>query len=273
MVLTTLAQHPVHAGFRSNVQTPVGIDRSFCFAGINADVAALTETVVARLARAGAVIVAAPVPGMDRVVPVASAIQAHDVVPALERYLLELGAPVDFDTMFASISADVAGVFAQVGLRGAPAAIADDVNAAARDLARPALQQGMATWFADHRIDAMLQPATMMPATPIGDVAYVDIGGNAMPFATTMARNISPGSTLGLRSLVLPCGLTARGLPVAIELDGPAGGDRRLLAIGMAVEAVLGVLGVLPAPVANGYGIRNRHNMAIAMQARRREPD
>jgi len=39
------------------------------------------------------------------------------------------------------------------------------------------------------------------------------------------------------------------GLPVAIELDGPAGDDRRLLAIGMAVEAVLGPL---PAPMLRG---------------------
>lgn len=220
----------------------IGIDRSFFFAGINAEVAALTETAAARLARAGAVIVEAPVPGMDRVVPVASAIQAHDVVPALERYLMESGAPVDFDTMFASVSTDVAGVFAQVGLRCAPSAIPDDVYAAARDMERPALKNAMAAWFTDHRIDAMLLPATMVPATPIGDDAYVDIDGTSTPFATAMAPNISPASTLGLPSLVLPCGLTAGGLPVAIELDGPAGSDRRLLAIAMAVEQVLGVL-------------------------------
>ncbi len=223
----------------------IGIDRSFFFAGLDAEVATLTEAALARLAAAGAVIVEAPVPGMDQVVPVASAIQAHDVVQALERYLLESGAPVDFETMFASVSADVAGVFAQVGLRDAPAAIADDVYTAARDVMRPALQQAVAAWFADHRIDAMLMPATMVPATPVGEATSVDIGGTLVPFATAMARNISPGSTLGLPSLVLPCGLTAGGLPVAIELDGPAGADRRLLAIGMAVEAVLGVL---PAP-------------------------
>jgi Asp-tRNA(Asn)/Glu-tRNA(Gln) amidotransferase A subunit family amidase len=168
------------------------------------------------------------------------------VVPALERYLADSGAPVDFETMFAGVSVDVADVFTQVALRGAPAAIAEDVYAAARDIARPALQQAMASWFANHRIDAMLLPATMVPATPVGREGNVDIGGKAVPFVTAIARNITPGSTLGLPGLVLPCGLTAGGLPVAIELDGPAGGDRRLLAIGMAVEAVLGPL---PAPV------------------------
>jgi len=224
----------------------IGIDRDFFFAGIDAEVAALTEQALASLVAAGAVIVEAPGPGLDGVVPVAMAIQVHDVVPALEHYLLESGAPVDFETMFAGVSADVAAVFAQMALRGAPSAITGELYAAARDVARPALQQAMAAWFADHRIDAMLLPATMVAATPVGDEGHIEIGGNRVPFVTAIARNISPASTLGLPALVLPCGLTAGGLPVAIELDGPAGSDRRLLAIGLAVEAVLGRL---PAPV------------------------
>lgn len=224
----------------------IGIDRGFFFAGLDAQVAALTEQALQRLAAAGAVIVEAQVPGLDAVVPVAMAIQVHDVVPALERYLADSGAPVDFETMFAGVSADVAGVFAQAGLRSGSPAIAEDAYAAACNVARPALQQAVAAWFADHRIDAMLLPATMVPATPVGDEAMIDIGGDAVHFVTAIARNISPASTLGLPALVLPCGLTASGLPVAIELDGPAGSDRRLLAIGMAVAAVLGPL---PAPV------------------------
>jgi Asp-tRNA(Asn)/Glu-tRNA(Gln) amidotransferase A subunit family amidase len=227
----------------------IGIDRDFFFAGVDAEVATLVEAALALLSAAGATIVEAPVPGLAGVVPVAMAIQVHDVVPALNRYLADSGAPVDFRAMFAGVSSDVANVFAQVALPGAPAAIAEDVYGTARDAARPALQQAMASWFTDHRIDAMLLPATMVPATPVADEGNVDIGGTAVPFATAIARNITPGSTLGLPGLVLPCGLTAGGLPVAIELDGPAGRDRLLLAIGMAVEAVLGAL---PAPVLRG---------------------
>jgi len=44
-----------------------------------------------------------------------------------------------------------------------------------------------------------------------------------------MARNIAPGSTAGLPGLVLPAGMTANGLPVALEFDGPSGADRRML--------------------------------------------
>ncbi len=227
----------------------IGIDRDFFFADLDAEVAALVERALAQLAAAGAMIVEAPVPGLNRVAAVAMAIQAHDVVPSLETYLRDSGAPVDFETMFAGVSADVADVFALVALRGAPSAITAEAYAGARAAPRPALQQTLATWSAEHVIEAMLLPATMAPATPVGDQGNVIIGGKAVPFATAIARNITPGSTLGLPGLVLPCGLTAGGLPVAIELDGPAGSDRRLLAIGMAVEKRLGPL---PAPALHG---------------------
>ena len=44
----------------------------------------------------------------------------------------------------------------------------------------------------------------------------------------------------GIPGLAMPAGMSRAGLPVGVELDGPLGSDRRLLAIGMAFEAVLG---------------------------------
>jgi mandelamide amidase len=44
--------------------------------------------------------------------------------------------------------------------------------------------------------------------------------------------------------------MTGDGLPVGLELDGPAGSDRRLLAVARAVE---GVFGFLPAPRPRPY--------------------
>jgi indoleacetamide hydrolase len=38
----------------------------------------------------------------------------------------------------------------------------------------------------------------------------------------------------------MPVRLTANGLPVALEFDGPVGSDRSLLGIGLAVEHLLG---------------------------------
>jgi mandelamide amidase len=80
---------------------------------------------------------------------------------------------------------------------------------------------------------------------PIGQDIEVAIGGEKVSFATAMSRNIAPGSTAGIPGLVLPAGLTRNGLPVGIELDSPEGSDRTLLALGLALERVLGHL---PAP-------------------------
>ena len=54
-------------------------------------------------------------------------------------------------------------------------------------------------------------------------------------------RNTDPGSNAGIPGLTIPAGLgPTTGLPVGISLDGPRGGDERLLAIGIAIESVLG---------------------------------
>ncbi len=80
-----------------------------------------------------------------------------------------------------------------------------------------------------------------MPRRAIGEDP-VDIGGKPVPFSDAISRNIASGSTAGLPGLVLPTGLTRRGLPVSIEFDGPSGSDRQLLALGLAIERELGVL-------------------------------
>jgi hypothetical protein len=132
-------------------------------------------------------------------------------------------------------------VLMQFALPSAPHAIPDDYYATARDVHLPALWALLAGWFADNRVDAMLLPATMGAATPIGAGEKIRIADIDVPFSTVMGRNIAPGSTSGLPGLALPAGL-ADGLPVAIELDGPAGTDRQLLGIGLAIEAMLGAL-------------------------------
>ena len=105
---------------------------------------------------------------------------------------------------------------------------------------RPAMQKLYRDTFVKYRLDALVFPTVprVAPAaTP--DVYKPEI-------FRTMIQNSGPGSVVGIPGLQLPSGLGASsGLPVGIELDGPAGSDRHLLSIGMAVE---GVLGRLPPP-------------------------
>jgi Asp-tRNA(Asn)/Glu-tRNA(Gln) amidotransferase A subunit family amidase len=205
-------------------------------------VAAVIEGALLRLADAGVVIVEADVLGLGALIDaITLPVQLHVVVPSLTAWLAASGASIGFNEMYAAATSDVTAIFKRFAVPGAPNAIPDEYYAFARDVHLPTLRALLARWFADSGVDAMLLPATMTTATPIGVDQMVRIGDADVAFAKAMGRNIAPGSTAGLPGLVLAAGL-ADGLPVGIELDGPAGSDRRLLGIGLAVEALLGVL-------------------------------
>jgi Asp-tRNA(Asn)/Glu-tRNA(Gln) amidotransferase A subunit family amidase len=70
-------------------------------------------------------------------------------------------------------------------------------------------------------------------------------GGNSVDTFATLIRNTDPGSTAGVPGISIPAGVTSSGLPVGLSLDGAMHSDQRLLAIGMAME---GLLGLVPAP-------------------------
>ena len=220
----------------------LGVSREYFFVGLDPAVAAVVDSVLLRLADAGVVIVEADVSGLAALIDaITLPVQLHDVVPSLTAWLAASGASIGFDEMFAAVSPDVAAILARFALPDAPNAIPEDYYTNARDVHLPALRALLTGWFADNGVDAMLLPATMTTATLIGFDQSVRIGDADTAFPKAMGRNIAPGSTAGLPGLVLAAGL-ADGLPVAIELDGPAGSDRKLLAIGLAIEAMLGRL-------------------------------
>jgi mandelamide amidase len=226
----------------------LGIVRDYYFAGLDPEVAEVTDAALARLREAGAVLVEAQAPGLAELIgQVTGQIQVHDAAAAFAAWLKASGAPVTFDEVMAQLSPDVKAIWTQFVLPGAPMAIPEAVYAAARDTHRPALQRLLADTYKQHDVAAIVFPATMVPATPIGQAETVTIAGQSVPFSTAVARNISPGSTAGLPGLVIPAALSPKTrLPVSLEFDAPAGADRALLAIGLAVQAVLDPL---PAPV------------------------
>jgi mandelamide amidase len=109
----------------------------------------------------------------------------------------------------------------------------------ALDILRPQLQAAYREHFKRHDVAAVVLPTTPLPAAAIGEDETVLLNGERVPTFPTFIRNTSPGSVAGVPGISLPAALTKTGLPLGIELDGPAGGDRRLLAIARAVEAIL----------------------------------
>jgi len=220
----------------------LGIAPDYYFAGLDPAVADVVDGVIERLEHAGVTIVRADLPGLGTLIEaITLTVQIHDVVPSLTRWLAASGASMTYEALHAEVSPDVKALLDAYAVPGAPRAIPEQLYAAAITVHLPALKALFAAWFAENRADAMLLPATMILPPLIGEDSTVCIAGSDVPFETAIARNIAPGSTAGLPGLVLPAAL-AGGLPVAIELDGPAGSDRKLLGIGLAVEALLGHL-------------------------------
>ena len=141
-------------------------------------------------------------------------------------------------------SPDVKGLFASAIVSGAKDAVPQKAYLEAL-AARPALQQLYAEMFRKHHIVALAFPTTPLPAAPIGDDEKTRLNGADVPTFATFIQNTDPGSNAGIPGLSLPIGRTPAGLPVGLELDGPAGSDRRLLGVGLALESLFGRL---PAP-------------------------
>ena len=101
------------------------------------------------------------------------------------------------------------------------------------------LRQVFRDYFDSNDFDAMIFPTTVLPARPIeNSMQTVELNGEQVPTFPTYIHNTDPGSIAALPGISLPVGLTAEGLPVAIEIDGPENSDRQLLAIAATLEQI-----------------------------------
>jgi mandelamide amidase len=224
----------------------LGIPASF-WSGLDGDVEAVAMAARSKLADAGVVLVDADMPGLfAQNGKVSFPVALHEPIADIPAYLQASG--IEGITL-----ADIAAEIASPDVAGAFGAITADVFGAAYPDAvgaqRTALQAMYEAYFRDNELDAILFPTTIAPAPAIdaekgsGDMSVN--GGAPAPTFDTMIRNTDPASNAGLPGLSLHAGMTPGGLPVGLEIDGPVGGDRNLLAMGLAIEAVLGTA---PAP-------------------------
>ncbi len=224
----------------------LGIVRDYWFTNLDPEVERITQAAFDRLRAAGAELVESELPGLATLIDlITEPVQNHDVRLTLASYLREYHAGITFDELVRQASPDIRAVFDGYVLPGSRNFVTDAVYDTAVHRQLPQLRQLYRDYFARTGVAAIIFPATMVPALPIGSENDVTIQGQAVPFETAVARNIAPGSTAGLPGLVLPTGLTSGGLPVAIELDAAAGADRALLALGRSVAEALGDI---PAP-------------------------
>ncbi|MBS0349227.1 MAG: indoleacetamide hydrolase [Proteobacteria bacterium] len=166
----------------------------------------------------------------------------HEAYPDMVDYLASQGPGISIEALRAGIaSPDVAGIYDTFVLpRKALDVEGNVVDSAplyeqAQRIGRPALRAHYQALFERHRLDAFVFPTTPI----VAPLAKPDVS-EPQNFSL-LIQNTEPSASAGLPGIQLPVGLGATtGLPVGLELDGHGGEDRRLLAIGIALENVLG---------------------------------
>jgi Asp-tRNA(Asn)/Glu-tRNA(Gln) amidotransferase A subunit family amidase len=210
----------------------------FFFSDVDAEVERVTNEALDRLRAAGVTIVRADLPDAAKGAPAAAlTIIASEVRPSIEAFLKAQRTGLSFEALVAQVGPDLKPLFAAAP---PPRDVYDAMVAQ-----RTKIREGIKAHFAEHNVEALAFPPAMIPAHEIGENGSVTVRGQLVSGTTTMGRNVSPGSCASLASLVVPAGLTRAGLPVGLEFDALPGTDRRLLALGLAVERVLGSI---PAP-------------------------
>jgi mandelamide amidase len=225
----------------------IGIPASF-WAGLDDSVKTVALAAKQKLADAGVVFVDADLTGIMALNDSMSfPIALHEPVAAIPAYLLANKAPV-------SSVKEVSDQLASPDVQGAFGAILGDVfgGAYADVMAtkRPALQKLYKDYFATVGVEAVMFPTTILAAPKIdaakgsSTVTYTVSGAEQSGKDTfgTCIRNTDPCTNAGIPSVSIPAGMTAGGLPVGMQIDGPLGSDANLLSIGMGIEGVWGSL-------------------------------
>ncbi|MFE6747436.1 amidase family protein [Kitasatospora purpeofusca] len=104
---------------------------------------------------------------------------------------------------------------------------------------RRAMQAAYAELFAASGVDAILCPTVPVCARPLHrHEESLRLNGRDVPTFPTLIRNTSPSATAGLPSVTVPLPVDGSA-PVGLQLVGPRGGDRGLLAVAARIDVLL----------------------------------
>jgi indoleacetamide hydrolase len=209
----------------------LGVPRDPCWTDLDPEVEAVATQALDRLRKAGVVLVDVDLRDITAIDDKDGfTIVFFESPTDMSAYLIAGDADVTYEAMLDQIvSPPVKGVIPPKVI-GTP----DAYRAAMEGRAR--MQSLYEALWRKHDITALVFPTTVIPARPIGDDDTVELNGRQVPTFPTCIRNTSSASVAGIPGLSLPIGLTKSGLPVGLEIDGPAWRDTTVLSLGLAIE-------------------------------------
>jgi indoleacetamide hydrolase len=212
------------------------------WANRDVDTLAVSEAALERLRRAGVTLVTIEDARLEELnEAIGFPVVFYEAYHALVKYLREQGPGIDIETLVSQIaSPDVKGIYREIVL---PQQLPTEnglvdiepIYQQAMAEGKPALQAHYAELFSRYQLDALVFPTTPVVAPEAHDEVSEPANFNIL------IQNTEPAASAGLPAIQMPIGLGPEtGLPVGLEFDAPAASDRRLLAIGIALEEVLG---------------------------------
>jgi aspartyl-tRNA(Asn)/glutamyl-tRNA(Gln) amidotransferase subunit A len=85
------------------------------------------------------------------------------------------------------------------------------------------------------RVDVLATPTLPITAQPIGQ-PNTTVRGKEVPVFGSLIANTEPFNLTGLPTLALPCGFSAKGMPISLQLTGRPFEEGRVLALGHAFQ-------------------------------------
>ena len=194
----------------------IGIPETFFFERLDPEVETAVRAVIARAESLGGSIRKIELPDMAALVAIGQVIQLSEVAAVLEPHLTDRS----------QIGADVLALVDQ----GRVLRAADYVNA--QRLRRRAQLDFRGVW---REVDCLLTPTTPIPAPRIGAMK-IQLGAREEDVRPALTRLVRAFNLLGFPALSIPCGRTAGGLPIGLQVVGEPFQEARILGIGTVLE-------------------------------------
>jgi aspartyl-tRNA(Asn)/glutamyl-tRNA(Gln) amidotransferase subunit A len=202
----------------------IGFPGNFFFERLDGDVEWSVRGACARAESLGAVVKPIVIPDMSAINAIGRVILLAEASAHMEPYLGDRH----------RFGADVLSLLDQ----GRMVAATDYVNA--QRLRRRAQRQFDMLW---QEVDCLLTPTTPTTAPRNGEQT-IRLGGAEEDVRLATTRLVRGINVLGLPALSMPCGLSGSGLPIGLQIIGPAFEEALILRIGAALEA--GGVGIPP---------------------------
>jgi aspartyl-tRNA(Asn)/glutamyl-tRNA(Gln) amidotransferase subunit A len=194
----------------------IGFPENFYFEHLDAGVEQSVRGVFARAQSLGALIKPVRVPDVAALNTIGRVIQLAEASAVAEPHLEHRE----------KLGPDVLALFDQGRLLPAT----DYINA--QRLRRQTIREFNQLWS---EVDCLMAPTTPHTAPRVG-ATTVRLGGRDEDVRLATTRLVRGINVLGLPALSIPCGLGASGLPIGVQIIGPAWEEALILRVGAALE-------------------------------------